>query len=657
MKKTFKKIINIVILFLIFLFRISILEVQAVDFLKITDINFDNSGAIIFLPTYNQIESTKDISVKTNNLDNPKRTFYDIYDATLTFKNTSYYFKSSDISQITIAQNNVNPNIVRITIYHNQNIDTSKFQLLKLSNGLLFKIKEAKYPDSFLHRIFRQEEKLSSDFFDNLNYSQINNKKEIKTEENGIYDDINITTKDEKYNQINKAFTQNNNITSPESINAAGNKMLSNIFIPESQGKIKTKYYINRLDIKNDNVLITGIGRVCLINPIYLKDPDRIVYDFPNTIINPEINNKKYQMNFSDDVVRIAQFEPSKVRLVIYTDNFEKYRPVFSFDMQSVLISNDDKISTVKLYDKVGIIKNISLKSQGSGVDNFLLEFSSPVIHSFRKNLDSFDLFFYNVSYKEVEKIKKILKNAGIENSQVENLSYSVIKIRIPGNPDSKFDYFETLDSKKIFISFKNLPKNESEGKIYNKNGVIIERKNLKNNIIVLDAGHGGTETGAIRLGILEKDITIDVTKRIANILTKKGFHIEMTRWNDETVSLQKRVEISDSINPILFMSVHVNASVNESVTGVETHYYKDDSKEYANVVQSELSKLNSPNRGVIKSKFYVINHTKAPAVLVEIGFLSNNDERIQLLSEKRKQQTAEFLANGIIKFIKAQKK
>ena len=104
-------------------------------------------------------------------------------------------------------------------------------------------------------------------------------------------------------------------------------------------------------------------------------------------------------------------------------------------------------------------------------------------------------------------------------------------------------------------------------------------------------------------------------------------------------------------------MSVHVNASVNESVTGIETHYYKEDSKEYATIVQNELSKINSPNRGVIKSKFYVINHTKAPAVLVEIGFLSNNNERIQLLSENRKQQTAELLANGIIRIINAQKK
>lgn len=656
MKKTFKKIINILVLFLIFLFRISIPEVQAIEFLKITDINFDNSGAIIFLPTYNPIDGIKNISVKTNNLENPKRTFYDIYDANLTFTNTNYYFKTSDISQIAIAQNNVNPNIVRMTIYHNENIDPTKIQLLKLNNGLLFKIKEAKYPDSFLHRIFREEEKLSSDFLDNLNYSQINNKKGIKTEEKEIYGKRNIEIKDEKYNQINKAFNQNN-ITGPETMNAVGNKMLSNIFIPENQGRIKTKYYINRLDIKNDNVLITGIGRVCLINPIYLREPDRVVYDFPNTIVNPEINNKKYQMSFSNDVVRIAQFEPSKVRLVIYTDKLEKYRPVFSFDMQSVLISNDDKISTVKLYDKVGIIKNISLRPQGSGVDNFLLEFSSPVIHSFRKNPDSFDLYFYNVSYKEVEKIKRVLKSAGIEKSQVENLSYSVIKINIPCNHNSKFDYFQTLDSKKILITFKNLPKSKKEREVYNKKEVVVERKDIKNKVIVLDAGHGGTETGAIRLGILEKDITIDVTKRLANILTKKGFHIEMTRWNDETVSLQKRVEISDSKNPILFMSVHVNASVNESVTGIETHYYKEDSKEYATIVQNELSKINSPNRGVIKSKFYVINHTKAPAVLVEIGFLSNNNERIQLLSENRKQQTAELLANGIIRFINAQKK
>ena len=103
-------------------------------------------------------------------------------------------------------------------------------------------------------------------------------------------------------------------------------------------------------------------------------------------------------------------------------------------------------------------------------------------------------------------------------------------------------------------------------------------------------------------------------------------------------------------------MSIHVNASVNESVRGVETHYWKDNSVNYANVVQKHLSTIDSPARGVVKSKFYVINHTEAPAVLVEIGFISNAQERNELISDKRKEQTAKVLADAIVEYLKTVK-
>ena len=69
--------------------------------------------------------------------------------------------------------------------------------------------------------------------------------------------------------------------------------------------------------------------------------------------------------------------------------------------------------------------------------------------------------------------------------------------------------------------------------------------------------------------------------------------------------------------------------------------------------MQSKLAKLNSPDRGVHKSRFYVINHTIAPAVLVEIGFISNTQERNDMLSEERKQQTAKLLAEAILEYLK----
>ena len=172
--------------------------------------------------------------------------------------------------------------------------------------------------------------------------------------------------------------------------------------------------------------------------------------------------------------------------------------------------------------------------------------------------------------------------------------------------------------------------------------------------VVVIDPGHGGSDCGAIRNGINEKDITLDISKRVTALLEKKGYVVYMTRETDETVSLQDRVEISENISPEIFVSIHVNSSNSEAPNGMETHYYKDNSLMLAKTVHaSMLNHINANNRGLFKSKFYVINHTTAPAILVEIGFLSNPTERAQLVSESRKQATAKAIAEGINAYLK----
>ena len=171
---------------------------------------------------------------------------------------------------------------------------------------------------------------------------------------------------------------------------------------------------------------------------------------------------------------------------------------------------------------------------------------------------------------------------------------------------------------------------------------------------VVIDPGHGGSDCGAIRNGINEKDITLDISKRVVSLLEKKGYVVKMTRTNDTYVSLQDRVTISENFKPDIFVSIHVNSSNSESPTGLETHYYKDNSLKLAkNIHASMLNNINSKDRGLFKSRLYVINHTTAPAVLVEIGFISSSVERAQLVSASRKQATAKAIAEGIYEYFK----
>lgn len=127
-----------------------------------------------------------------------------------------------------------------------------------------------------------------------------------------------------------------------------------------------------------------------------------------------------------------------------------------------------------------------------------------------------------------------------------------------------------------------------------------------------------------------------------------------MTRDIDKYVSLQDRVAISENFDPEIFISIHVNSSTGTEASGIETHYYHQESIMLAQTVHSALaSKINSKNRGLFKSKFYVINHTTSPAILVEIGFISNDAERAQLVTPARKQATAKAIVEGVENYFK----
>ena len=148
------------------------------------------------------------------------------------------------------------------------------------------------------------------------------------------------------------------------------------------------------------------------------------------------------------------------------------------------------------------------------------------------------------------------------------------------------------------------------------------------------------------------------MSQRVALILKSKGYKVAMTRTDDTYVSLEDRVEFSENEAPEIFVSIHVNSAVATEPKGIETHYYHDYSIQLANTIHRQMAKaIDTKDRGLFKSKFYVINHTTVPAVLLEIGFLSNADERAELVTDLRKQKTAKAIAEGIIEYIKLQQK
>lgn len=177
----------------------------------------------------------------------------------------------------------------------------------------------------------------------------------------------------------------------------------------------------------------------------------------------------------------------------------------------------------------------------------------------------------------------------------------------------------------------------------------------LKGKTIVIDPGHGGSDAGAAREGITEKDINLSIALKVQQLLQEKGVNVVMTRVNDTKVSLETRVQMSNDSRADLFVSIHQNALEDHITYGTETWFEKTsaESKKLAEVVQSSVvESTNGKDRGTkSRHSLYVLQNTKAPAVLVECGFISSDAERNLLKDHTYQDVIAEGIVKGIEKY------
>ena len=178
---------------------------------------------------------------------------------------------------------------------------------------------------------------------------------------------------------------------------------------------------------------------------------------------------------------------------------------------------------------------------------------------------------------------------------------------------------------------------------------------------IILDAGHGGSDGGTRADGknreVVEKDINLVVVQHMQAILEELGAEVVLTRESDETLSLDERVRIANSNEADLFVSIHCNYYEDDaSISGLECYYFSgsDNGKQCAEKILDTIAEGGDVNtRNTKESDFYVLKRTKIPAILVELGYLSNAKE-CQLLTEKEYQEVlARELVKGILETLK----
>ncbi|MDD5134063.1 MAG: N-acetylmuramoyl-L-alanine amidase [Phycisphaerae bacterium] len=178
--------------------------------------------------------------------------------------------------------------------------------------------------------------------------------------------------------------------------------------------------------------------------------------------------------------------------------------------------------------------------------------------------------------------------------------------------------------------------------------------------IIVIDPGHGGKDPGAISPhGFYEKTVNLDVALQIAGILKDSGFRIIMTRSNDTFIELDERANIANRNNALLFISIHADSCATSGRNGFTVYVAKQagsSARNLAEAIDRQMTGTGIKSHGTRQADYRVLKNTRCPAVLVEMGYLSNYWEAKQLKDKNMQRKLAVAITNGIINYVNRSK-
>lgn len=609
------------ILLTLFIFIFIAIQNVFADVVKVNDITFDSSDSVIFVATN---AASQEIKVKKGFLSNPSRMFLDIENAVLTKKQTSYAFKNGKLSSLKISQFSTNPNTVRLVMTYTPQLHPENVKVILVGGSIVIKLQDYKLTQDYLTPIYREVKSSAYDYFEKVRINEV-----VPQE---------VTTPIVLSPAMPKSSTGGANVQpvvpqiEPVRINP-----------PLQESKLLSRYFVSNAVVKQGALLIAGTGVVNSEKPFYLSNPSRVVFDLPNAVCATDIRNKELKIS-ENESVKIGQFEPTKIRLVLTTPYPKKYKLIYANDLQNILLVREDRMDGIKLFSNASELVTAMVQSRQEyryQSDKFTFSFSEPIVHSLKRNDNSLELDLYNVNVESIANLSKKLKAGNNKNILADRLGAIGVTVTIPINDGTIVDCLENLKATKLVLTVKSPVKIQPA------------KKNLNTKTVVIDAGHGGSDPGATRNNVLEKTITLQIAELTAQMLRKQGAIVYMTRDDDTFVSLSDRVTYSNTKKPDVFVSIHINACENESAHGIETHYYKDDSLDFAKQVhKSIMQKVTETNRGVYKSRFYVIRHTEMPAILVELGFISNAEERRLMQTKERQTKFAEAITEGVINYL-----
>ena len=283
---------------------------------------------------------------------------------------------------------------------------------------------------------------------------------------------------------------------------------------------------------------------------------------------------------------------------------------------------------------------------------SFYGTFSATKLENTISNSNKEDKQFVQIIYNGTNIRKTPSTNATVVKRASSGESYEIIS--------TSNDWYEIkVKNEKAFVANWVVKLAQSPGKTESNTNITSARKEgtLNGLTIVVDPGHGGNDHGTTGVNKTpEKAINLLTAELLTSKLRSAGAEVILTRESDKYVDLRKRVAISTQRNADAFISIHYDAHESSSVHGFTTYYTNSNQKALAQAIHKGLSsKIALRDRGVQPGNYLVIRENSKPAVLLELGYLSNRDEERTVNTDYFREQATQGIYNGLINYFDAQ--
>ena len=408
-------------LFCLFTFILSFATCTVADeTLGITSVIYDNSSSIVTINSFDNTDFNFSSQPKLYVVQDENKAYFDINSAILKCPVQDLVLSKGDIKEIVVSQFSTNPNIVRVVISYKQGFNPANIQLKKLNNTLFVRLKNPTISNYYFQQVY--EDVAKSEIF----------------ETSGVQSPVTVANSS-LVGQINSAFKLGQTTDD------------KNYVLVKKDLLLNSKFYINNLTFKSNNVVITGFGSLTVTKPMHLSNPSRVAFDIPNAIVNPAIRNKDFKFNQTESV-KIGQFDKNTARIVITSSTPSRYIPVIYGDGERLVIVDKLNVSPTGLYTSKVNLNNVLYEKNDTKTHSMKLLFSKPVVYGLERTSGAIELLLYNVDKYTEGSIKSTLKNTAFSNVKITSLSQGGVKFVVPVENEDNIDIHAGADGKTIRI-------------------------------------------------------------------------------------------------------------------------------------------------------------------------------------------------------------